>query len=578
MNQTSWKLPLSIVLACCSALFSGLTLGLMTLDVTQLKILINAGEAERLLEEGDKQIIQAATYATRVLPVRKNGNLLLVTLLVGNVMVNSAFSILMGSITSGWVGFIVSTVVITIFGEIIPQAACSKYGLIVGYYCTPIVLFIEALLYIVCKPMSMVLNAVIGEDIGTTYSRKQLAVLLEHHQLEANILGEEGKILAGGLLFANKEVQTAMTAMPSVFGLNINSRFTFDTLSSVIEAGFSRIPIFDKNLEQCVVGLVLLKDLLLVDPESEAPLSSLLPMIGRIVYAVDSDAQCLSLLNDFKKGRTHMAVVREVVDCEDRDPYYRHIGVITLEDLLEEILQDEIYDENEGEHPNPLKFETNDSLVVDEVLKAIPDERQYSIKNFHTKLPRQRLFEKSRSSSYLSSNEIKAVTHFLVSTVAPFQKTFLPRSFVERIVSEASLVVENQTTTIFNAKTPPKKAILILQGTVTIEIEKGSQAIAGPWTLLGLEALNNVEYIPPYRCTFETRSSDADYFGSSGKNRRNENEVFRALVISTELYKKVVKIYQEVPKAIIEEPVLEDIPSKRDTENENYISGDAELV
>ncbi len=67
--------------------------------------------------------------AQRIMPIRKRGNLLLCTLLLGNVAVNSALSILMADVTSGLVGFFTSTIVIVIFGEILPQATCSRFPL-----------------------------------------------------------------------------------------------------------------------------------------------------------------------------------------------------------------------------------------------------------------------------------------------------------------------------------------------------------------------------------------------------------------------------------------------------------------
>ena len=103
-----------VLLSCFSALFSGLTLGLLSLDKIGLKIVMSGGD-EHL-----------AALAATIAPVRENGNLLLCTLLLGNVAVNAYLSILMAEITSGLAGFLISTAVIVIFGEIIPQASCSR--------------------------------------------------------------------------------------------------------------------------------------------------------------------------------------------------------------------------------------------------------------------------------------------------------------------------------------------------------------------------------------------------------------------------------------------------------------------
>jgi metal transporter CNNM len=106
-----------VVLICFSALFSGLTLGLMGLDKVGLQIVLGAGNME---DATDIQKYQAKC-AESIQPIREDGNGLLCTLLLGNVAVNAMLSILMADMTSGLMGFLISTIVIVIFGEIIPQ-------------------------------------------------------------------------------------------------------------------------------------------------------------------------------------------------------------------------------------------------------------------------------------------------------------------------------------------------------------------------------------------------------------------------------------------------------------------------
>lgn len=96
-----------------SGLFSGLTLGLMGLDKVILSVFVEQPDQD---EETRKQV----DYAKRIVPIRKDGNLLLCTLLIGNVAVNAGLSILLAELTSGVMGFVLSTVLIVIFGEIGP--------------------------------------------------------------------------------------------------------------------------------------------------------------------------------------------------------------------------------------------------------------------------------------------------------------------------------------------------------------------------------------------------------------------------------------------------------------------------
>ena len=103
-------------LVCASGLSAGLTLGLMGLDKIGLDIIVASEDAK------------SAKYAKRIIPVRASGNLLLCTLLLINVALNALISILLASLTSGLVGFFISTIVITVFGEMLPQGVCSRHG------------------------------------------------------------------------------------------------------------------------------------------------------------------------------------------------------------------------------------------------------------------------------------------------------------------------------------------------------------------------------------------------------------------------------------------------------------------
>ncbi|XP_032570227.1 metal transporter CNNM4 isoform X2 [Drosophila sechellia] len=112
-------LAIIIIVTCLgfSALFSGLNLGLMSMDRTELKILRNTGT------EKEKK------YASKIAPVRDQGNYLLCSILLGNVLVNSTFTILLDGLTSGLFAVIFSTLAIVLFGEITPQTLPHKWVL-----------------------------------------------------------------------------------------------------------------------------------------------------------------------------------------------------------------------------------------------------------------------------------------------------------------------------------------------------------------------------------------------------------------------------------------------------------------
>ena len=179
------------VLLCFSGLFSGLNLGLMSLDLSELEILQKIGTPKE------------QTFATNIYPLRKRGNFLLCTILLGNVLVNAVSTLLLGDMVSGIYAALGSTFLIVIFGEIIPQAACSKHGLAVGSYTRYIT---YAFMVITCPlsfPISKLLDFVLGQEITAAYSREKIKELMKN----VKDLGEkEFKIISGALDFNKKKV------------------------------------------------------------------------------------------------------------------------------------------------------------------------------------------------------------------------------------------------------------------------------------------------------------------------------------------------------------------------------------
>jgi metal transporter CNNM len=118
------------VLLVFSGLFSGLNLGLMSLDPTELSLIIKSGMralARTLTRTHTTGTPAERKYASVILPIRRKGNYLLCSLVFGNVAVNSAVSILMDDLTgSGLVALLSSTLGIVVFGEILPQALCNR--------------------------------------------------------------------------------------------------------------------------------------------------------------------------------------------------------------------------------------------------------------------------------------------------------------------------------------------------------------------------------------------------------------------------------------------------------------------
>jgi len=159
-------ISLIIVLLALSGLFSGLNLGLMSLNKTDLKIIINTGTP---VEQ---------KYARKIAPVRNHGNFLLCCLLFSNVLVNASLTIIMDDITSGIWAVVMSTLAIVVFGEIVPQAICSRHGLAVGARTILLTKFFMFVTFILAYPLSVLLDKILGEEIGSVYTRERLKELL----------------------------------------------------------------------------------------------------------------------------------------------------------------------------------------------------------------------------------------------------------------------------------------------------------------------------------------------------------------------------------------------------------------
>jgi len=309
---------ISIVLVGFSALFSGLTLGFFSL---------NKDDLERKAELGDKK-------AEAVYRLRKNGNLLLCTLLIGNVAVNATLSIYLGSIASGLIAGIIATVLIVVFGEIIPQSVFSRYALDLGAKLTWLVKIFIFLLYPFTFPLALILDKILGEEMPTIYSKKELAKLIEDHEdnKKSEIDEDEERIIKGALSYSNKTVQDIMTPRTEIFTLDYDKEINGKTIKQIKESGRSRIPIIKKNIDN-VVGVLYVKDL--IDGKWDKKTAQ--SLARKDVIFVDYDKPLDDLLNAFKKTRHHLFVVL--------DEYGGVSGIVTIEDVLEEIIGAEIVDE-----------------------------------------------------------------------------------------------------------------------------------------------------------------------------------------------------------------------------------------
>ncbi|KAI0998033.1 hypothetical protein K3495_g10157 [Podosphaera aphanis] len=327
-------LSVAAILVLLGGAFAGLTIALMGQDGVYLQVIATSGE-------GKEQ-----RYAQSVYKLLQRGkHWVLVTLLLSNVIVNETLPIVLDrSLGGGWPAVLGSTVLIVIFGEVIPQSVCVRYGLSIGAYMAPCVLSLMWILAPIAWPIAKLLDKLLGEDHGTVYKKSGLKTLVTLHKTlgaspTERLTQDEVTIISAVLDLKDKAVGDIMTPIDDVFTMSEDTVLDEETINTILSAGYSRIPIYQPGNPKNFVGMLLVKILITYDPEdckkvSEFALATL--------PETRPETSCLDIVNFFQEGKSHMVLVSEY-PAEN----YGAIGVVTLEDVIEELIGEEIIDESD---------------------------------------------------------------------------------------------------------------------------------------------------------------------------------------------------------------------------------------
>lgn len=291
----------------------------------------------------------------------ENPERLLATILIANNTVNVTIVILcnfaLGPIFEGMgevLSFILQTVILTflilLFGEILPKLYANSYGLRWAKFATGGISFLMKLF----KPLSSLLmcSSIIVNKVVTkkaqNISTDELSQALEITDVKAE---EEKEMLEGILKFGDKTVEEIMTPRVDITDIDIDSSFS-EVMEIVITSGYSRLPVYEETQDN-IKGVLYSRDLL--------------PYIGKELedfnwqslirepYFVPESRMIDDLLEDFRKLKIHLAIVV--------DEYGGTQGIVTLEDVLEEIVGD-INDEYDDEEVNYKRL-PDDTFIFD---------------------------------------------------------------------------------------------------------------------------------------------------------------------------------------------------------------------
>lgn len=325
------KIILILIFLILSALTSGCEVAFFSLDKTIIP------------EDNNSKLIKRIEF------LLKKPKRLLATILISNNFINIAIVILFASLDNPYLSSINNPIIETVIevgiigmlilfiGDILPKIYANRNPLIFSKVMVNPIYFLDRyVLFLFNQPMSKSMNYL---ESSLAKDNQQLSVDKLSQALELTdskeTSKEEKKILKGIVNFGNVETRQIMCPRVDVFALEANKNMN-EIVSELISNGFSRVPVYEDNLDK-VQGVLYVKDLL---PHLEKDNFNWISLLRKPLY-IPENKKLDDLLTEFKTKKIHMAIVV--------DEYGGTSGIITLEDVIEEIfgeLSDEFDEED----------------------------------------------------------------------------------------------------------------------------------------------------------------------------------------------------------------------------------------
>ncbi|MES9831627.1 MAG: hemolysin family protein [Candidatus Thiodiazotropha sp. DIVDIV] len=333
-----------VVLLVLSGVFSGSETALVSLSMAR---------AESLYKEG-------RSGANALYILKKDPSRMLITILIGNNVVNIAASAMATVIATDYFGDSgpgiavgVLTIVILIFGEITPKSLATRFSERISLAIAPIIYgfmrIIYPLVWLFLQFTNWVQSSTKAMD-DPLITESEVITLIEHGEEEGVIDTGEREMIERIFNFNDLKAEDVMTPRRQVFRLD-GRRSLRDTLPDILKEGYSRIPVYSDDPDE-IVNVIILRDIigLIAKGELDVELSTLgqEPLFTSAITPIDE------LIRTLKNKSTHLAVVV--------DEHGAMVGVISLEDMLEELVG-EIYDESD-EKPDDIMVLNEHKILV----------------------------------------------------------------------------------------------------------------------------------------------------------------------------------------------------------------------
>jgi gliding motility-associated protein GldE len=335
-------LGISVLLLVCSAMASASEIAFFSLTPQHL------AEINEQKRSSDVRILQLREHSDRVLA----------TILILNNLVNVGVIMLLNMFFmdwlhfgpgTEWLEFLLLTVVLTflllLFGEIMPKIYSAQYTLSFARFAAPILYVMEKVFYPIS---SLLIMSKAFTDRIVSYETESLTVDDLEKAMELTNkkdIAEESKMLEGIIRFGGEMAREVMTPRVDIVDLDMKTPFP-DVIKCIVENNYSRIPVYLGTVDN-IQGVLYIKDLL---PHLQKPANFRWQSLIRPPYFVPETKMIDDLLRDFQKNKVHIAIVV--------DEFGGTSGIVTMEDLIEEIIGeiDDEYDDGEKSYQRLNQF------------------------------------------------------------------------------------------------------------------------------------------------------------------------------------------------------------------------------